>query len=171
MEVIGHIELTSTTAGIVFSDIPQTYKDLYLVASIRNTRSATGAEARVYFNGGSDFTTRYLGNETGTIGSGVITARGFCGVENGATSNANTFSNSWLYVPNYTSSTPHVFSAESQAETNTTGGVSNYIVSGLWNTSAAITSIELNGSFTYSAGSSATLYGISAGSDGTTTVS
>ena len=156
-------------ASIEFTDIPDTFTDLYIVSSIRNNRSAVGAEQKIYFNGNtSNFLTRYLGGEGASAASGTISGRGFSGVENGNTSTANTFASSTLHIPNYRSGVAKSFSSDSVQENN---GASNmYIVAGSWSTTDAITSIKFDSGFDYLEHSTATLYGILAGSDGTTTV-
>jgi len=156
------------TASIEFTDIPDTFTDLYIVSSIRNNRSANGAEQKIYFNGNtSNFSTRYLGAEP-SVASGSISGRGFSGVENGNTSTANTFASSTLYIPNYNSGVAKSFSSDSVQENN--GAAIMYIVAGSWSTTDAITSIKFDSGFDYLEHSTATLYGILAGSDGTTTV-
>jgi len=157
--LIEHRKLTSTASSITFSNIPQIFSDLYLVLSLRNQRSTAGAEQRVYFNGDSNFSTRYLANEASSTATGAITGRGFSGSENGATTTSNTFSNSCMYIPNYTSNSPKSFSADSVHENNSSTSYV-YLVSGVWNGTSPITSLAIESGYTYEPGCSATLYGI-----------
>jgi hypothetical protein len=88
---------------------------------------------------------------------------------NSATS--NTFGNGEIYIPNYLSGTAKSFSSDSVAENNGTEGW-QVIQANLWSGTDAITSIELDPALgTFVQYSSATLYGILAGSDGIVAVS
>jgi len=170
--LIERIEVGSGGAASILLDaIPQTYTDLYLVISIRNNRSAAAAEEKIYFNGNtSNFSTRYLEGSGAAAATGVISGRGFAGVEVGNTSTANTFSSTAIYIPNYTSGNAKSFSSDSVQENNATASA-QYLVAGRWSDTAAITSITIDSGFTLLEYCSASLYGVTAGNDGTTTVS
>jgi hypothetical protein len=172
MELIETVTVGSGgQASITFASIAADWTDLYLVMSLRNNRAATAAEQKIFFNGNTtNFTARYLGGEGNTAASASVSGRGFTGVENGNNSTANTFSNQAIYIPNYASSNAKSFSSDSINENNSTDA-NRYIVAGLWSTTDPITSITLNSGFPYLEHSTASLYGILAGSDGTTTVS
>ena len=74
---------------------------------------------------------------------------------------ANTFSNNSIYIPNYTGSNNKSVSVDSVYENNaTTAG--QHLVSGLWASSAAITSVKLTEGFgnNWVQYTTATLYGI-----------
>jgi hypothetical protein len=162
-ELIQHQKLSSTAASITFSNIPQVFTDLYLVTSLRDDTANAGWEnAFIYPNGSSaDMTSRALyGWGSGNVGSLVNspavlyhqTARG--------NNTASTFSSSAIYVSNYRASTAKSFSVETTVERNEVAGI-NAITAGVWNSTAAISSLQIQpatGSFV--AGSSATLYGI-----------
>jgi len=76
-----------------------------------------------------------------------------------------------LYLPNYTSSVAKSVSGDNVSENNATASTQT-ITAGLWSGTDPITSIEIFGSGTNLAQySSASLYGMRKGSDGTTTVS
>jgi hypothetical protein len=165
MQVIQHIELSSSASSITFSDIPQSFTDLYLVLSLRGTYGS-GGSANLYlkFNGStSGYTQRQL---TGT-GSSVSSSTGAGGgsvmhiaqIENDSYT-ANTFSNIAIYIPNYTSSNAKSASSDHVMENNATLAYSG-IYAGLWSGTDAVTSIiftpELGDFKQYS---SATLYGI-----------
>jgi hypothetical protein len=176
MTLIEHIELdTAGQASIVFDLIPATYTDLYLVVSARSNRTVGEVDdLKVKFNtSSSNITSRALYGTGAVAVSGTATDRlGWVPANGGAT--ANTFGNASFYIPNYTSSNAKSLSADTVTENNATDVILG-ITAMLWNPSpqAAINEIEiypLNGTqlMQYS---SATLYGITAGSDGTTTVS
>ena len=176
MTVIEHIPVGSGgQASIVFDLIPDTYTDLYLVVSARSNRAVGEVDdLKVKFNtSSSNITSRALyGNGSGAF-SGTATDRlGWVPANGEAT--ANTFGNAGFYIPNYTSSNAKSLSADTVTENNATDVLLG-ITAMLWNPSpqAAIDEIEiypLNGTLLMEY-SSATLYGITAGSDGSTAVS
>jgi hypothetical protein len=162
------VKIASVTVGsggaanIEFTSIPQTYTDLLLVCSTR--LSASGIEALdMRFNGntGSNYSYRYVQGTGSGITSGAATSTAFdeAMVTNGNTSTANTFSNSSLYIPNYTSSNNKSFSLDTVEEENATSAFMR-LESGLWSQTAAITSINIYGSTSFAQYSTANLYGI-----------
>jgi hypothetical protein len=172
MQLIAHQELTSAAASITFSDIPQTFTDLYLVVSLRS--SNTEGNTTLLFNGSSsNYSSRILeGTGSGTSSSSSTTAGlRFAGRTNESGFTANTFANNAIYIPNYRVAAAKSVSVDSVQETNATAAFQT-LVAGLWNDTAAITSMTI-GNFGggFAIGSSATLYGITAGSDGIVTVS
>jgi hypothetical protein len=171
MQVIQHQELASAQASITFSSIPQTFTDLVLMLSLRATASGTNVGA-VSFNGStSNFSLRLLQGD----GSGVSSANysaNYAGIFGGSTMTANTFGNATIYIPNYAGSTNKSFSVDAVTENNATLAFQN-IQAGLWSNTAAITSIAISflSGGDWAQYSSATLYGITKGSDGIVTVS
>ena len=141
-ELIEAKTLSTTTASVTFSSIPQTYTDLNLLCSIRSSRSAVAENVLIGFNGStSSFSSKII---IGQGGSGVdnATVARFIGVGNGDTSAANTFSNFSVYIPNYTSSNYKSYSADAVNEDNDALAFA-CLTAGLWSNTASITSIEL----------------------------
>lgn len=171
MQIIEHQELSAAQASITFSSIPQTFTDLLIVTSLRDSGSTNGwTNAYIRPNGlSTNLSTRVLYGFSSTVGSFSDT---FIYHETvGGGSSANTFSNSSIYIANYTASAAKSISVDTSTANNG-GNAINAIVAGLWNSTAAITSLSLVaevGNFVQY--SSATLYGITKGSDGTTVVS
>lgn len=171
MQVIQHQELTGTASSIEFTSIPQTFTDLVLIVSARADGSGYAYEVSdttLYFNtSSSNFTYRTLFG-TGSSVSSDTTPHNFT---TGANATANTFGSMQFYIPNYTSSNNKSFSVDSVTEHNGTI-TRQYIAAGLWSQTAAITSLKIapaiNAFVQYS---SATLYGITKGSDGIVSVS
>jgi hypothetical protein len=161
-------------ANIEFTSIPQTYTDLMLVVSSRSSvaNADVNNNIQIRLNGeSSNHSERQLfgtGTSTGTA-SLVYASLGYV-PSTQATS--NTFGSSVAYIPNYTSSTAKSISAEGVAEGNT-AGMFMAIGAGLWTGTAAITSITLlmADSLTIQQHSTASLYGITKGSDGIVTTS
>jgi hypothetical protein len=171
MTKIEHIEVGSGGAGsIVFSSIPADYDDLYLVVSGRSTSTAAAwSDSELRPNGATtNLTCRFLSGSGSTAGSDARTNWQFW--VNGDVSTSNTFSNVGFYLPNYAGSAYKSVSIDSTQETNATAIVMA-IVGGLWSQTTAISSLELYTTGSWKQYSSATLYGITAGSDGTTIVS
>jgi len=157
-------------ASIVFDVIPADYTDLKFAFSGRLSGSVNWQAVRVRFNSNaSGYSQRFLYGNSGTVES-TSRSDDFAFYVQGANATANTFSNSEIYIPNYASSANKSFSVDYVNENNSTTNLIG-ISASLWSNTAAITSISLipeAGNFVEH--STATLYGILAGSDGTTTV-
>jgi hypothetical protein len=173
MQVIQHQELASAQSSITFSSIPQTFTDLVIVYSARSNRTGANVDTvRARFNG---VTTGYsyralegTGSGTSSFTSTTFNA-GICATDS---CTASTFGNSSLYIPNYTSGVAKSGSADGVSESNATAA--NQFLTASYSTAiAAITSIEIapETGTQFNQYSSATLYGITKGSDGIVTVS
>lgn len=152
-------------ASIDFTSIPQTYTDLFVVVSARCTTTQTDILGK--FNGStSGYSGRYLVGTGSSAVSGTVT--NFMAITVDSASTSNTFSNSSLYIPNYTGSTAKSYSVDAVNENNATGAYS-ILVAGLWTGTAAINQITLTpASGNHAQYSSASLYGILKGSGGAT---
>jgi hypothetical protein len=140
---------TAVTVGsggatsIDFTSIPSTYTDLILKISARTTRTSTATDwVKIAFNGvTTNLTMKLLYGEGSSTGSYSDTA-----IYGGISSNAatsNTFGNSEIYIPNYAGNSNKSISFDSVGETNASTGNYLSLTSGLWSSSAAITSISL----------------------------
>jgi hypothetical protein len=161
-------------AAIDFNSIPGTMTDLMIVVSGRSnvTDVSGGGSIRMRFNG---TTTTYTGKVLYGTGSypGSYSPAGWAGAVTPSNYAANNFSNTVIYIPNYAGSTAKSWSADAVVEQNSSVG-SQEINAGLWNGTAAITSISLtieSGSASFVQYSSATLYGVTKGSLAGVTVS
>ena len=173
MQLIEHIEVGSGgAASITFSAIPDTFTDLLIFGSIRTTEGGTIDGLWVRPNG---LTTNFSWRRLIGTGSAASSANGTSndmGFLNTSGQTANTFGNFQLYIPNYASSVAKSLSCDSVTENNATAGY-QAIYAGLWNSTDPITSIELRSSLSqnFLEHSTASLYGILAGSDGIVAVS
>ena len=170
MTVIEHIPVGSGgVASIEFTSISGDYTDLLLIGSIRNDNA--NRHFTLEFN---DFTTNFTSRELSGTGSAAgSSARTDSDVRGGTTAStytSNTFSSFAITIPNYAGSSNKSFSIDAVAENNATTSL-QYITAGLWSVTSAITALKLTSPSNFVQYSSATLYGITAGSDGTTTVS
>jgi hypothetical protein len=168
------IELTSAQASISFNSIPQDFTDLYITASLQN---ATGNEVFVRFNqdSGANYSWRRL-RGTGTVASSDASSTYgapynsfyyFMYSSTITNDGANLFGNGQLHIPNYSGSTVKSISSDAVNEINSTNAY-QAIISGLWNNTAPITSINVTGNGNFVAGTSISLYGVRRGSDGVT---
>ena len=140
--------IASTTVGaggaatVTFSSIPQTYKNLLIKVSARNTRSAGEAELRWTVNGSAtSYSNRLVqGNGTSVSGGTTATTLYYSGEINAATSTANTFGSADIYIPDYTGGKYKNVSADTVSENNAAGAFAT-LTNGLWSDTAAITSI------------------------------
>jgi hypothetical protein len=167
MTLIETKTLLSAAASISFTSVPQAYTDLIMICSLRENGTDS---ARAFFMGinGTDLTTfrTLVGN-----GASASSNTTYVGVTNSGTGTSNTFSNVQFYIPNYTSNTLKTVSVDYVTENNATtafAGVTAAVSSG----TAAVTSVSVSGALaSWIAGSMVSLYGITKGSDGITTVS
>lgn len=172
-----HIQTVTVGSGgaasITFSAIPDTFTDLVIVASVRSNRAAVGDDVRIDLNTTSvGFTSRALVG-TGSAASS-FSSDNRAGIVSAASSTGNTFGSVSLYIPNYRSLVAKSISTDSVGENNATAADQG-IFATLWNPAvhAVITEAKLyprlgSGWLEHS---SASLYGITAGSDGITAVS
>ena len=164
--LIERIELNANAASVTFSSIPQTgYTDLKLVWSARGTGGLVYDTTKITFNGNaSSYSTRYLQGSGSAASSGTSGASTYLEIiDEGGAATASTFSNSEIYIPNYTGSTNKSVSSDAVSETNATT-IYMRLSAGLWSNTAAITSITLtpDASAAYAANSTFSLYGIAA---------
>ena len=163
--------LTSAAASITFSAIPQTYTDLKILVSARDDRSGqpnTDLSLQVGYNGtintGSIYTNKQLYGSGSTVGSqSSSTTYAYLGMSNGPTSTANTFGNTEIYIPNYTSANNKSVSTDGVSENNATTAYA-VLNANLISTSNPITDIKISavyGSGNFESGSTFYLYGIS----------
>jgi hypothetical protein len=146
-------------ASIDFTSIPATYTDLLVKLSARDNRSGFAINsANITFNTGGTYSGRQLNAyNLSTVASS--TGRSFS--EPSPVNTASVFSNTEIYIPNYTSSSPKSFSIDNAVEGNSSYNALD-LIAGLWSETAAITSIAItpNGSASFVQYSTATLYGI-----------
>ena len=163
MRLIAKQTLSSNASSVTFSDIPQTYTDLYLVHSLRNTRTGTAWDI-VYLNpngSNANGTFRELFGNGSTAGSGTG-SRIHGGFSCTADNTSNTFGSSEIYIPNYTGSTNKSFSTSGLNENNGTSALID-VAASLWSQTAAITSLVIESTVStnpFVSGSSFFLYGI-----------
>jgi hypothetical protein len=154
--------------SITFNNIPQTYTDLLIKVSSRSSRTDQNDYTYLIFNGSfnpnygarqvyGDSTAAY---SSATFGNPYI----FYTIQNGNSSTASTFSNTEIYIPNYTDSNNKSVSIDNIQENNTT--TTNFaidaLIAGTTAEPSAITSITFGPFFGsgFTQYSTFTLYGI-----------
>lgn len=157
-EPIATTTLSSAAANIEFTSIPSTYTDLRIVLVARSAypeirmngiTTTTYSQTDLYGDGSSALSNRYS-NQTRFIGLAA-------GTVSGTTPMLYTFD-----IFSYAGSTNKTVLFDSIADINGTGGTVEKHV-GLWRNTAAVTSINLIGAgANFTAGTTATLYGIKA---------
>jgi hypothetical protein len=151
-------------SSVTFNSIPQTgYTDLVIKASARSTTTEDTFGIRFNSDSGSNYPYRGLrGNgSTASSFSGTNTLVALGGMSQ-SNYTASTFGNSEFYIPNYTASNYKSVSVDAVNENNATTATAQ-LSTGLWNSTAAITTIQVipsSGSFAQY--STFSLYGVSA---------
>jgi hypothetical protein len=160
------IRLLQSASSVIFANIPQTgYTDLKIVMSASASDGSSGfIQAEIRFNSDTSSINSYRrisGNGTAassqsqsgnnSVALGFLSATG---------TTANTFSNCEIYIPNYTSSNNKSISVDFVDENNATESYTR-LVSGLWASGNAITSVSLLAA-DFVANSTFSLYGIAA---------
>jgi hypothetical protein len=135
-------------ANIDFTSIPGTYTDLKVLVSGRTTQASNIRDYfLIRFNSSTSGYNRIwlYGYDSNVAGSGSATGAtyGFVGTINGVDSTASTFNNAEIYVPNYASSKKKSFSVDVVTENNSATTWMVNFTAGLWDNTAAITSITL----------------------------
>jgi hypothetical protein len=172
MKLIQTITLGTTASAIEFTSIPQTFTDLKMLISGRSALTSHASFMPIQFNGSgaAEYTQRRLYTDgvapTGQNANNDSSL--YLSVVNAASSTANTFGSSEVYIPNYTGATQKSLSIDAVTESNsaTQGHTQASITAGVWANTAAITSIRVSTDVNWVAGTTISLYGITKGSDG-----
>jgi len=142
-----------------FTSIPQTYTDLKMVFSARTTNGGVFDLTYLFFNNnGSGYTLKQVFGTGSAAASTSPTAQSL--YLNGTSTTSNTFTNSEVYIPNYTSSNYKSYSIDQVLENNSTTGYTS-LQAGLWSNTSAITALTIIPSSSMPQYVTAYLYGIS----------
>lgn len=150
---------------IVFSDIPSTYSDLLLKASVRKAETGGNSNLQMRFNGSTSGYTQKLMIATAGGTPAVYTDSseiGFMYLPTGASA-ASVFTNVEIYLPNYTWGFVKGVSIDGALQNNSSSNSGMYITNAEWSGTAAINQVYLycaNGSGNFAQYSEVSLYGI-----------
>jgi hypothetical protein len=150
--------LGSAAASYTFSDIPQIYTNLILVANAQTTTSQDALRARFNSDTATNYSHTQLYGNSGGASSNRGTSQTGVRISNGSPNSGSSFGISRTNIMNYSNATTFksTLSRTDEASTITSA------FAGLWRSTAAITSITIypeNGGNIF-ANSSFTLYGI-----------
>jgi hypothetical protein len=161
-KLIASATSNGSVALINFTSIPQTYTDLVVRISARNTSGNVSNSLGMKPNGSAtnDSSTWLSGNGS-TASSSRSTNDYNVGRITGGGATADTFGSVEIYIPNYTANANKPMSAFGVAETNA-AAVEMRINALLYSNTAALTSLEINtdGVNDFASGSNFFLYGI-----------
>lgn len=157
--------VSSGVGSVTFNNIPQGFTDLKLVVSSRGASANFTDVLPLAVNGSYNLSSTWMQSyNSGASSDRTVTANTYTTYirEPSSTATANTFSNTELYFPNYTSGSYKSFVINDTAENNSIGNAFVRIGAGLYSNTNPITSL----SFTISNGaivqnSTFSLYGIS----------
>jgi hypothetical protein len=171
LEVIKTVSGTGASGTLSFNPITGVYRQLWLVLYGRSDTAATSATVKIQLNGNSTGASYIyqLTRSSATVVSGVeaIGTQGWIhgGVVPGATSTANYYSQSQIWIDEYANTSNFkIVNVDAAGITNgASSGIIKDNVSGQFGSTAAVTQIDLvltAGNWT--TGSRATLWGMAA---------
>jgi hypothetical protein len=153
--------LTSNTASVTFSNIPQNFTDLRLFISCRSNRATeVDDQFNIYpNNSSSNLTSRFVRGDGSTVTSGTANRTYIPAA--GAT--ANIFSSITMIIPNYTNNKHKNIHTDSVQENNATTAYMS-LQSTTWENTSAITSLVFSpvSGTAFLSGSTFILYGVGA---------
>lgn len=152
--------LTTTAANVTISSIPQTFTDLVLRISARSDSASVAFTGSIYTNSASGVNSYTYVNATSTPASARASNQNIPYWVTGSTAVANNFSTSEVYLPNYTSTAIKQMSIHGTVSDNAGSGGDQAMIAGRANDTAAVTSITIDVSGNFVAGSQFHLYGI-----------
>jgi len=153
--------LTTATATVTFSNIPQTYTDLVVVINAKATSGAHDVISRINSDSSSNYSTTFINGTGSAASSGRQSNQTYLYLDNYGYLETTDGQVSITHFMNYANTTTNktILSRASNATNGVTGLV------GLWRSTAAITSITLycgTAGVTFTSGSTFTLYGVKA---------
>lgn len=157
----------ATGGGLTFNNIPQTYDDLYLVASIKDNTSGGGYGQTLYmtFNSdnGANYSSLYI-EGTGTTSYSSNTGYSQTGFRLGVVNSTGASSTSIygslsLHIPQYRSGTFKNWVCDYVTENNAANAYAGH-GNGSWRGNGAINSISIGTGFSLNQNTSWSLYGL-----------
>lgn len=156
--------LTGTAATVTFSNIPQTYTDLVVRWSARDTWADYASGIYITFNGTtSSYSDTHLTGLNGAASAASSRNTGAArleGFSTAGTATANTFSSGEIYIPSYTVSQNKPASTYTVAENNNANNAVIDVAAGLWQITSAITEVKFSARTNFNTGSSFFIYGV-----------
>jgi hypothetical protein len=145
MDVISAIDLSAAQASIEFNNIPQTYQHLQIRALVRHTSTSNGYSARFNGDGAGNYARHYfIGSGGGTVTAATVTSTTSAVLNDAAisTSNSNVFGTSICDILDYQNTNKYkTVRTLGGFENNGNGSIA--LLSGLWMSNSAITTISI----------------------------
>lgn len=163
-----HALFTQTVTGGAtnITNIPQTYTDLKIVVSQRNSSANAGEPLAIRFDSGDAlYSNTVLHGNGSSVASARSSGAAFISYTsgmfiNGGNSTANVFGTYEVYVPNYASSSFKQFTIDAVSENNATEAYAS-LTSGLYRSTSPITAVYIQGyTVGMTSGTTVTIYGI-----------
>jgi hypothetical protein len=157
----------STGGSLSFTNIPQTYTDLFITASIKDNTSGGGVGQTIYMtingDGSSVYSARWIESDgTNRYTSSNTNQTGFrLGVVQSTAATSGIYSNLEIYFPNYTGNTWKTYLSEYVTENSATGIYAGSDT-GVYRGNAPIRTISIGTGFTLNQYTSWNLYGLKA---------
>lgn len=148
-ELIAQSNITTTTASVTFSGIPNTYNDLCIHWSGRT--DAAGVDRSIALRANNDSTsgaygfTRMYSDGSATSASGSTRAEVLVNGFTGTTATANIFGAGMIYLSDYTNTRAKQFSVWGATENNANESIIAYISSVATTITSAVTTLTLIG--------------------------
>jgi len=164
-----YVKIASVTVGaggassIDFTSIPQTYTDLCVKVSSRDTYAAAFLDVFMQLDGvtSSVYTyRRVLGNGTVASSATGTDIKLPVSIHNGSTSTASTFTSWEVYIPNYTNTGINKSSSTDMVSENNATLSYAALYGGIMAANNAVNSIKFLPQTSFAQYSTATLYGI-----------
>ena len=154
------IQLASSSANVIFSNIPQNYQDLVIILSVRGTTATNDIDVSATFNGDSSsiYSNTRLYGDGSSVGPQRGTGLGYARLGNMTGSGS---------FATYTPIIFHILNYSNTSVLKSTIGRSNNpnriidLYANLWRSTSAINSVTITGSSNFDAGCTFDLYGIS----------
>ena len=157
------IAYASITGATSFANIPQDYQDLFLVIYSRDTNSGTTTPLFNFING--DSSTKYSQTYLDGNGSSATSARASsqtnfgAAIQIAASATSGIFSSNTMHILNYANtSTYKTVLWRSAADANGSGNARLSV--GLYQSTSAVTSVQVYPASTFAAGTTVELFGI-----------
>lgn len=160
-EPIASQTLGADAASVTFSDLPGTYTDLVVVASVRSSTSGYGLMARFNSDSGTNYSTTYVFGNGSVAGSARVSNTSRAYIENYGVSDGTNFSATRFTVLQYANTNVYKTVLSEAAGMGSGNGVDRSV--SLWRSTSAITSLYLElFSGNIKASSTFSVYGIRA---------
>lgn len=153
--------LSSAASTITFSSIPNTFTDLRIVLVEFNSGGGNACNMRFNSDSGTNYSRTWIFADGQSVESLRSTNGTQINIRQGGTISTTLPGLMEVDIFSYAGSTNKTVLTRASIDQNGSAGVLTYQV-GLWRNTAAITNITLTPSTQFSAGTTATLYGIKA---------